>query len=61
MNLLTFPTNVQVRAFFQHRFYVRACGCGEVFGFRVVDALEYLGKKVKGWKTCCGTTQEHMD
>ena len=40
--------NVLTGAFFAHRFYVWACGCGQVFGFKVVDALEYLGKNSKG-------------
>ena len=34
--------------FFVPKFYARACGCGEVFGFKVADALEYLGKSNKG-------------
>ena len=42
-----FLTNVLAGAFFAHRFYVCTCGCGEVFGFKVVDALEYLGKNSK--------------
>ncbi|CAB4025300.1 Hypothetical predicted protein [Paramuricea clavata] len=31
-----------------YRHFPRACGCGEVFGFEVADALEYLGKSNKG-------------
>ncbi|CAB4000731.1 Hypothetical predicted protein [Paramuricea clavata] len=39
---------IEVCQFFVPKFYARACGCGEVFGFKVTDALEYLGKSNKG-------------
>ncbi|CAB3993611.1 Hypothetical predicted protein [Paramuricea clavata] len=37
---------IEVRQLFELKFYAQACG--EVFGFKVADALKYLGKSNKG-------------
>ena len=49
--------HIYVRQFFEPKFYAQACG--EVFGFKVADALKYLGKSNKGMENALRSHIRH--